>query len=302
VLQPRTIDLNEVVRQNETFLSRVLGEALTLRLVLAPEPLWVEADTAQMEQVLLNLATNARDAVDGSGVLQIITKTRMLARNWAQERGLPPGRVAEIMVRDTGRGMSPETLQRIFEPFFTTKEIGEGTGLGLATVYGIVKQSGGHIDAASTPGQGTLFRILLPLVCAPAEDARPPEPATTEGGSETVLLVEDERAVARLAESLLRRLGYRVLTAHSAADAMALSLAHQDEIDLVLTDVVMPGASGRVLIEELRLTRPGIRMLYMSGYPADSIVRYGVEEGEVPFLQKPFTMATLSQKVREALA
>ena len=302
VLQPRTIDLNEVVRQNETFLTRLLGEAMTLQLSLSAEPLWVEADTAQMEQVLLNLSTNARDAVEGAGVLQVVTKTRMLARGWAQERGLPPGRVAEIAVRDSGRGMSPETLQRIFEPFFTTKDVGEGTGLGLATVYGIVKQSGGHIDAASTPGQGTLFRILLPLVAPPGAAAAPAEESRAEGGTETILLVEDERAVARLAESLLRRLGYRVLTAASAADAMTAALAFEGTIDLVLTDVVMPGASGRVLIEELRMARPGIRTLYMSGYPADSIVRYGVEEGKVHFLQKPFTMSTLARKVREVLA
>ena len=301
VLQPKTIDLNEVVRENETFLTRLLGEPMTLQLSLSPEPLWVEADTAQMEQVLLNLATNARDAVQDSGVLQVVTKTRMLARGWAQERGLPPGRVAELAVRDTGRGMNPETLQRIFEPFFTTKDVGEGTGLGLATVYGIVKQSGGHIDAASTPGQGTLFRILLPLVAAPGAAAAPAPETRAEGGTETILLVEDERAVARLAESLLKRLGYRVLAAESASDAMEAALAFDGPIDLVLTDVVMPGASGRVLIEELRMMRPGIRTLYMSGYPADSIVRYGVEEGEVHFLQKPFTLSTLAGKVREAL-
>ncbi len=301
MLQPRTVNLNAVVEQNETFLTRVLGESITLRMSLTAEPLWVEADPAQIEQVLLNLATNARDAVGSGGLLQIITKTRMLARGWAQERGLPPGRVAEITVRDTGRGMSPETLQRIFEPFFTTKDVGEGTGLGLATVYGIVKQSGGHIDAASTPGQGTLFRILLPLVQEPADTGELPEESRAEGGSETILLVEDEQAVARLAESLLTRMGYRVLRAHSAADARQLANAHAGTIDLVLTDVVMPGDSGRVLVDELKAQRPGIRTLYMSGYPADDMVRHGVEEGDVPFLQKPFTLATLARKVRETL-
>jgi len=301
MLQPRTIDLNHVVSHTETFLRRVLGEHVTLQLTLAPGPLWIEADPSQIEQVLLNLASNARDALDGSGVVQIATKPRTLARAWAQERGLPPGPAAELAVRDTGRGMDAETLQRIFEPFYTTKAVGQGTGLGLATVYGIVKQSGGHIDAASTPGQGSLFRVIFPMVAEPAAEAPPPAAERTEGGSETILLVEDERAVATLAESLLRRMGYRVLTAHSAADAIAVAGRHAGTIDLVLTDVVMPGASGRDLVEKLRGSRPGLRALYMSGYPTDAVVRHGLEEGEVRFLQKPFTMASLAAKVREAL-
>ena len=249
--------------------------------------------------MLLNLASNARDAIDGTGVLQISTKSRALARGWAQERGLPPGPAAELAVRDTGRGMDADTLQRIFEPFFTTKGVGEGTGLGLATVYGIVKQSGGHIDAASTPGQGSLFRVILPMV-PEVKTSAPPQTQTT-GGHETILLVEDERAVATLAESLLQRMGYRVMTAFSAAEAIALAGGYAGVIDLVLTDVVMPGASGRDLVEQLRGARPGVRVLYMSGYPADAVVRHGVEEGDVPFLQKPFTMASLAAKVREAL-
>lgn len=302
MLQPRTIDLNHVVSHTETFLRRVLGEHVTVQLTLSPGPLWIEADPSQIEQVLLNLASNARDALDGSGVVQIATKPRSLARAWAQERGLPPGPAVELAVRDTGRGMDAETLQRIFEPFYTTKAVGQGTGLGLATVYGIVKQSGGHIDAASTPGQGSLFRVIFPMVAEPAVEPPPAVAERTEGGSETILLVEDERAVATLAESLLRRMGYRVLTAYSAADAIAAAGRHAGTIDLVLTDVVMPGASGRDLAEKLRGSRPGLRVLYMSGYPTDAVVRHGVEEGQVPFLQKPFTMASLAAKVREALA
>ena len=302
MLQPRTIDLNRVVKQTETFLKRVLGEHVTLQLTLSDGPLWVEADPSQIEQVLLNLASNARDAVDASGVVQITTKSRMLARGWAQERGLPAGLAAELAVRDTGRGMDAETLQRIFEPFFTTKDVGEGTGLGLATVYGIVKQSGGHIDAASTPGQGSLFRIILPIVAEPDVAAEPATQERAEGGSETILLVEDERAVATLAESLLRRIGYKVLVAHSAAEAIAAAAAYASQIDLVLTDVVMPGASGRDLVEKLRGSRPEIRVLYMSGYPADAIVRHGVAEGDTPFLQKPFTMVSLASKIRHALS
>jgi len=302
MLQPRTVDLNHVVAHTETFLRRVLGEHVTLQLTLAPGRLWVEADPSQLEQVLLNLASNARDAIDGAGVVQIVTRSRTLARAWAQERGLPPGPAAELAVRDTGHGMNAETLQRIFEPFFTTKEVGEGTGLGLATVYGIVKQSGGHIDAASTPGQGSLFRVILPIVPEPDEQPPPPPPERAAGGDETILLVEDERAVATLTESLLKRMGYRVLTAHSAVEAIAVASRHAGGIDLVLTDVVMPGASGLDLVEKLRGSRPGIRVLFMSGYPADAVVRHGVEEGEVPFLQKPFTMVGLAAKVREALA
>lgn len=251
--------------------------------------------------MLLNLATNARDAMDGAGVLQIATKPRMLARGWAQERGLASGRVAEIAVRDTGRGMAPETLQRIFEPFFTTKGVGEGTGLGLATVYGIVKQSGGHIDAASTPGQGTLFRILLPLVDQAGVEPEPAVEETLEGGTETILVVEDEPAVARLAESLLTRLGYRVIAATTPHDALDAAAAYDGRIDLVLTDVIMPGATGTELIEQLAASRPGVATLYMSGYPADDVVRHGVRDGAALFLQKPFTLATLARKVREAL-
>ena len=301
MLQPRTVDLNAVIAHNEIFLGRVLGEAITLRLILSDGPLWVDADTAQIEQVLLNLTTNARDAIEGAGVLQIATKPRMLARGWAQERGLASERVAEIAVRDTGRGMEADTLQRVFEPFFTTKEVGEGTGLGLATVHGIVKQSGGHIDAASTPGQGTLFRILLPLVDNTGAEPEPAAEEAVEGGSETVLVVEDEPAVARLAESLLKRLGYRVIAANTPAAAIAAAAAHTGPIDLVLTDVVMPGATGADLVAHLTAARPGIRALYMSGYPADEVVRHGVEQGAALFLQKPFTLATLARTVREAL-
>ncbi|MDQ3069505.1 MAG: PAS domain S-box protein [Acidobacteriota bacterium] len=302
MLQPRTVNLNEVVTHSETFLGRVLGENVTLRIALAPETLWVDADASQIEQVLLNLASNARDAiVGGDGVVQIATRTRMLARAWAQERGLPPGRAAELTVRDTGRGMDPETLGRIFEPFFTTKPVGDGTGLGLATVHGIVKQSGGHIDAASTPGQGSLFRVILPLVADPQDSPKPVVRERAQGGTETILLVEDDRAVATLAESLLQRLGYRVVTANSAADAIKAAGAHPDAIDLVLTDVVMPGASGRELVEKLRGSRPGIRALFMSGYPADAVVRSGIAEGDHAFLPKPFTLATLARGVRDAL-
>jgi signal transduction histidine kinase/ActR/RegA family two-component response regulator len=301
MLQPRTIDLNHVIAHTETFLQRVLGGHATLRLALSPEPLWIEADPSQIEQVLLNLASNARDSLDGSGVVHVTTKTRLLTRMWAREHGLPPGPAAELAVRDTGRGMDADTLQRIFEPFFTTKDVGEGTGLGLATVYGIVKQSGGHIEAASTPGHGSLFRVVLPLVDAPDAQLEPPAPEPAEGGTETILLVEDERAVAALTESQLKRIGYRVLVAHSAAEAVALSGSHAGRIDLLLTDVVMPGASGCDLAGMLRGARPSIKVLYMSGYPADAVVRHGVEEGEMAFLQKPFSLASLAAKVRAVL-
>ena len=301
MLQPRTIDLNAVIAGTETFLQRVLGERLTLQLALAPGALWVEADPSQIEQVLLNLASNARDAVDGPGVVQVTTRTRTLGRGWARDRGLPAGPAAELAVRDTGRGMDPETLQHIFEPFFTTKDVGNGTGLGLATVHGIVKQSGGHVEASSTPGQGSLFRVLLPLVSEPGPAPDAPQPERVAGGSETILLVEDEPAVATLTESLLRRMGYRVLMAHSANEAIAHAKGHAGTIDLLLSDVVMPGASGRDLVEALQPSRPDMKVLYMSGYPADAVVRHGIADGEAAFLQKPFTMASLGAKVREAL-
>jgi two-component system, cell cycle sensor histidine kinase and response regulator CckA len=302
MLQPRTIDLNRVIARTETFLQRVLGEHATLQLSLAPGPLWVEADPSQIEQVLLNLASNARDSLEGSGVVQITTRTRTLARAWARQRGLSPGPAAELAVRDKGRGMDAETLQRIFEPFFTTKDVGEGTGLGLATVYGIVKQSGGHIDAASTPGRGSVFRVILPIVREPDAVPEPDPLEQATGGSETILLVEDDTAVAALAESMLTRIGYRVLVAHAAAEAVAASAGHAGGIDLLLTDVVMPGGSGCDMARTLRASRPSLKVLYMSGYPADAVVRHGVEEGEMAFLQKPFSLASLAAKVREALS
>ncbi|MBA3948361.1 MAG: PAS domain S-box protein [Acidobacteria bacterium] len=301
MLQPRTIDLNDVVRRNETFLGRVLGDGITLRLILCSEPLWVEADTVQIEQVLLNLATNARDAIDGAGVLQIATKPRMLARGWAQERGLASGRVAEIAVRDTGRGMGADTLQRIFEPFFTTKEVGEGTGLGLATVYGIVKQSGGHIDAASTPGQGTLFRILLPLV---DEADGAPEAAAEEkleGGSETILVVEDEESLRTMLGDILRMNNYQVLEAGDGEEALLVYQKRGEPIQLLLTDVVMPRMNGRALAERLTQTEPGLKVLFISGYPNDSALRQSLSGEGAPFLQKPFNPQTLTDKVRALL-
>ncbi|MFZ5623891.1 MAG: ATP-binding protein, partial [Gemmatimonadota bacterium] len=249
----------------------------------------IRADRSQLEQVLLNLAVNARDAMPNGGVLRIETRNVRL----------PAGPYISIVVSDTGHGISPELLPRIFEPFFTTKEVGKGTGLGLSTVYGIVTQSGGTIDVKSRPGEGARFVIHLPAVEDQVPAAVSTDPATKPSGRETILLVEDEAVVRRLAHQVLERQGYRVLEAPSARDALDMA-EREGQIDLLVTDVVMPELSGRQLAEQLRARRPNLRVLYISGYAEDAVVR-GASADQVEFLPKPFTPANLARAVRVAL-
>lgn len=260
----------------------------------------MRADPGQLEQVLLNLVVNARDAMPRGGQLLVETKSLGVAEVSGLAEAEPVPYVA-IVVTDTGTGMPPSVKDRMFEPFFTTKEQGKGTGLGLSTVYGSVKQSGGFVMVESEPGVGSSFSIYLPRVHDADETRLTAELDTSPAGSATVLLVEDEDAVRRLASRVLSRSGYLVLTAASGDAAMEIAARFEGTIDLLLTDVVMPGMSGRELAEQLMPQHPGMRLLYASGYTEDAIVRHGVSSLEMAFLEKPFTPNGLLRKVREVL-
>jgi signal transduction histidine kinase/ActR/RegA family two-component response regulator len=300
ILQPRLLSLNEVVVELGRLLRRTVGEDVALRIDLEPSLGKVRADRGQVEQVLLNLVVNARDAMPQGGELRIGTRDVGAEEvRWHAEAERIPYVMLEV--RDTGMGMEPGVLERIFEPFFTTKEQGKGTGLGLSTVYGIVTQSGGYVRVESAVGAGSRFAVYLPRVEEVAEVKEPEARVAGTGGSETVLLTEDEDAVRLLAKRVLTRSGYRVLAARGGAEALELAEQHEGEIHLLLTDVVMPGMSGRELAQRLLPLRPGIRLLFTSGYTEDAIVRHGVSGQETAFLPKPFAPASLAQKVREVL-
>ncbi len=303
VLAPQIVNLGDVVFGVEKMLRRVIGEDVDLVTVLGADVGAIKADVGQLEQVLMNLAVNARDAMPTGGKLTIETANVEHDPDYAREQeAAAVSRFVMLAVSDTGTGMDEATKARIFEPFFTTKELGKGTGLGLATVYGIVKQSGGFIWVYSEPGLGTTFKIYLPRVDAPARasgaTARPRE---SFRGTETVLLVEDATAVRSVTHQALHRQGYTVLDAASGAEALKIAASHEGPIHLLLTDVVMPGLSGRQLSDRLTQIRPETRVLYTSGYTNDAIVRHGVLESGIGYLQKPFTMDALARKVREVL-
>jgi len=299
VLEPKVIDLNSVVDNLKKILQRVIGEDVELATVLAAELGAVKADVSQIEQILMNLAVNARDAMPTGGKLTIET-TNVDYDPERQQRSDGSREFVMLAVTDTGTGMDEATKAKIFEPFFTTKQPGKGTGLGLATVYAIVTQAGGFIWVYSELGHGTSFKIYLPRVDAVATTAAVAR-IDLPRGTETVLLVEDAAAVRAVARQVLQRQGYRVLEASEGEDALRLAARHQGTIDLVVTDVVMPRVGGRELAERLLVVRPETRVLYMSGYTDDSVVRHGILEGGVAYLQKPFSPEGLVRKVREVL-
>jgi two-component system cell cycle sensor histidine kinase/response regulator CckA len=303
VLAPKVLDLNAVVANMDRMLRRLLGEDVELATSLDPAAGAVNADPGQLEQVLLNLAVNARDAMPGGGRLSIgTTRVTLLEEHVERRHRMPAGDYACLAVADSGVGMDETTQAHLFEPFFTTKEVGKGTGLGLATVYGIVKQSGGYIWVYSEAGHGTTVKVYLPRVLGVAEAPAPAaEPQPVRGGDETVLLVEDAAPVRTLARRSLEARGYRVLDAADGASALELSARHGGGIDILVTDVVMPGMSGRELAERLAPERPSMKVLYTSGYTDDAMVRQGVLNAGVAFLQKPFVPDTLTRKVREVL-
>ena len=304
MLAPKILDLNGVVTENLKMLTRVIGEDIELVMVPAAGLDAVRADAGQIEQVIMNLAVNARDAMPSGGKLTIETSNVTLDEDHARfHPPLTAGNYVMLAISDTGAGMDSETQSRIFEPFFTTKGP-KGTGLGLSTVYGIVKQSGGYIWVSSEQGKGTTFRIFLPRVAelASAEQvATPAESVATEPGTETILLVEDEANLRYLARQFLEKLGYRVIDAADGAVAMQIAVAHEGVIHLLLTDVIMPGMNGRELAQRISEIRPNVKVLYMSGYTENVIGRNGTLDAGVRLLQKPFTLRDLKNKVREVL-
>jgi len=302
MLQPVVLDLNVVVAEMDKMLRRLIGEHIALATVLAPDLGRVRADPNQIEQVIVNLAINARDAMPNGGKLTIETANVDLDDAFTQSHlGSVPGPYAMVAVTDTGSGMDAAIRAHLFEPFFTTKDVGKGTGLGLATAYGIVKQSGGYISVYSEPGRGSSFKIYLPRITAPTGDGGAAPRSGPKRGTETVLVVEDEPAVLSLSRRALEALGYVVLAATDAPAAMRIVERHGGTIHLLLTDVVMPGLSGQELADQLASRRPGIRVLYMSGYPGDAVVQHGTLPSGSAFLQKPFSPDHLARKVRDVL-
>jgi PAS domain S-box-containing protein len=303
VLQPRVLDLNALIREYAAMLPRLLGEDIDVTLELDSGLGRIKADPVQIQQVLMNLAVNARDAMPDGGGLTVETANTELPPAGRTSYVAPAGHYVMLAVRDTGCGMDVQTRERIFEPFFTTKEVGTGSGLGLSTVYGIVRQSGGDIRVYSTPGQGTSFIVYLPRVEEPLPEQKEPRPSESEveHGSETILLVEDEKSLRELAKIELEELGYSVLEAGSVGEGLAVSEAHEGTIHLLLTDVVLPGLSGSRLREILERRRPDIKVLYISGHTERHVVRHGVLEPGIPFLEKPFTFEGLAAKIREVL-
>ena len=303
VLRTRVLDLNALLRTLERMLQRLIGEDVRLETALAPDLGAVRADPGQIEQIIMNLAVNARDAMPSGGRLTIETANVVLDEGHARQHpGAAAGPHVLLAVSDTGVGMDEDTRAHLFEPFFTTKEQGKGTGLGLATVYGIVKQSGGHVWAYSEPGHGATFKIYLPRVDeAPEPLIPPPADRGAGGGTETILLAEDDRAVREIAAETLGHRGYRVLRAPEGQTALELARAHDGPIHLLVTDIVMPGMTGRDLAEALLAARAATRVLYVSGYTDDAVVRHGVLQAGLPYLQKPFTPDDLARKVREVL-
>jgi two-component system cell cycle sensor histidine kinase/response regulator CckA len=302
VLHPQWLDINTLISKTAKILGRLLGEDILLQMSLAPTLDLVHVDPVQIEQVLLNLAANARDAMPRGGSLIFSTDTVELDEHYTcQYPDARPGQYVLLTVSDTGVGMDQDTLGRIFEPFFTTKEVGKGTGLGLSTVYGIVKQSGGHITVYGEPGRGTTFKIYLPIAPQPAPAAAPPTALPMVGGTETLLVVEDNVAIRNLVVTILRDLHYTVLEASTGADALQISAAHAGPIHLLLTDVVMPEMDGQEVAEQLVARRPDLKVLYMSGYAEAATASYGVLPEGTGFLPKPFTPEQLAQRVRVAL-
>jgi PAS domain S-box-containing protein len=303
VLQPKIIDLNAIVLGLDKLLGRLMGEHIEMVTRCAANVGRVKADPAQVEQVIMNLVVNARDAMPKGGRLTVETYNVDLDSTYARDHvSVKPGSYVMLAVTDTGVGMNPETVAHIFEPFYTTKESGQGTGLGLSTVYGIVKQSGGYIWVYSEPGKGTTFKVYLPRVAEPVE-AKPErvEPAAANKGSETILLVEDEEAVRELASRILSAKGYSVVAAKSVKEAEEWCEKQGGKIHLLLTDIIMPGTSGRELARRITVKHPQTRVLYMSGYTDNVLAQGGELEAGLSFLQKPFTPAALVQKVRDVL-
>jgi len=305
IIQPKVVGLNELLSGMEKMLGRLIGENIELVTILEPA-LWpVKADPGQIEQVIMNLTINSRDAMPKGGKLIIETANVDLNRNYFRNHGIKeeqPGPYVMLAVSDTGIGMDKETREHIFDPFYTTKETGKGTGLGLSTIYGVVRQSNGFVWVYSEPGRGSTFKVYLPRA---EENVGAEEqeriPVGEPGGSETVLIVEDNDSLRRLARTVLKQKGYKVLEAENGEEALRVSNEHEGAIDLLVTDVVMPKKSGRETAERLQQIYPRMKVIYMSGYTDNAIVQHGVLEPGLNFIEKPFSPADLARKVREVL-
>jgi len=303
VVQPRSLDLNEVIAQVEQLLIRTLGEHVILKTDLAPALCPVLADPGQIEQVLVSLAVNARDAMPSGGTLVVQTSVTSIGESDAAGRvGLAPGRYACMKISDTGVGMPGEVIDRAFEPFFTTKPKGEGTGLGLATVYGIITQARGYVQIYSEPGLGTTITILMPATGQSVRGGPGRGQQPVGGGDETVLIVEDEPAMREVAGRILSRRGYHVIAAASGPEAIELVTSHPGDIDVLLTDVIMPKMLGKEVAERIRALRPGVKVLFMSGYTQGVLDSQGVVEAGVNLIEKPFTEARLLSTLRQVIA
>jgi PAS domain S-box-containing protein len=303
VLEPKVFDPGVVVSNMENLLQRLIGEDIDLRILTRPDGGMVEADTNQMEQVIMNLAINSRDAMPQGGRLTIEISNEELDEEYARlHLDAKPGPYVTLSITDTGHGMDPETLSHVFEPFFTTKDVEKGTGLGLATVYGIVTQSRGSISVYSEPGHGTTFKIYLPRIGGAGKGVASEQAGgALTGGPETILLVDDNESIRSAVGELMKMKGYNVLLAGSGKEALEISRNHAGTIDLLVTDVVMPEMSGRELAQQVSAERAGIKVLYMSGYTDDAVLRHGILSSDSAFLQKPAPMATLLRKIRELL-
>lgn len=302
VIEPRVWDPNLIIKNMEQLLRRIIGEDVDLRVAPVPDAGRVKADLGMVEQVIMNLAVNARDAMPKGGTLTIETANAALDERYARTHpGAAPGPYVMLAVSDTGLGMTPEVRRRIFEPFFTTKETGKGTGLGLSTVYGIIKQHHGYIMAYSEPGLGTTFKIYLPRVDDEAEAVVRKAEAVVPRGRETILLVEDDESLRTMAVMMLEELGYRVLACSCGDEALERLSVSGDPVDLLFTDLVMPGMNGTALAKQARALRPALKVLYTSGYTDQVASHAGVLEQDTPFVQKPYTSAVIGRKVRAVL-
>jgi CheY-like chemotaxis protein len=302
VIAPVPLNLNQELVPLKKMLGRLIGEDIALNISLKKD-LWdVKIDPVQLTQIMTNLATNARDAIENTGSVRIETVNVRIEETLGHgSKKIPAGEYVQLIFSDTGKGMNKETLIRIFEPFFTTKPKGEGTGLGLSTIFGIVKQNNGFINVYSEPNQGTTFKIYFPRYQGAAETPGERLREIPLTGRETVLIVEDEAEILNLAKIALKKHGYKVLSAQSPSDALAICEKYGDKIDLLITDVVMPGMNGKELKDRIEVKYPTIKVLFMSGYPADIVAHRGVLEEGVEFLQKPFNQILLAKKIREVL-
>lgn len=302
IINPRPADINDIVKQINKLLRRIIGEDIELNIVLSEESVTAIVDRAQLEHVLMNLATNARDAMPNGGALTIKTESTFLDKEFIDTHGYGDiGSYALLSVADTGTGIEEKSIKRIFEPFFTTKEVGKGTGLGLAMVYGIIKQHNGFVNVYSEPGQGTIFRIYIPAIQVKEEVAEIVEQAALKGGTETILLAEDETETRKVTKAILEEFGYKVIEASDGDEALRQYLENQDSVDLLLSDVIMPKKNGREVYEEIQRIRPGIKTLFTSGYTGDVIRKQGFLKEGLELISKPIMPKELLLKIREIL-